>query len=118
MQTRLNTGNLRTKPIFDLSATPQVNLTHTCYTQAAKHQSWRSAMLVKFLTLKKQGTWSLVPAPTNQSILGYHWTYKIKLKPDGWIRRYKACPVAQGFNQEYGIDYKETFSPVKKNTYH
>ena len=34
--------------------------------------------------------------------------------PDGQIKCYKACLVAQGFSQVEGIDYNETFAPVTK----
>ncbi|CAL2254021.1 unnamed protein product [Prunus armeniaca] len=62
-----------------------------------------------------QGTWVLVPPPTNTNIVGSKWIYKLKRHSDGSISRYKARLVAQGFSQEAGFDYEETFSPVVRH---
>ena len=49
-------------------------------------------------------------------MVGGRWVYKIKTKVDGSVERYKACLVAKGFTQEYGIDYEETFALVARLT--
>lgn len=66
--------------------------------------------------LQKQGTWSLVPCPANKNIIGSKWIYKVKKNLDGFISRYKARLVAQGFSQAKGLDYDETFSPVVRHS--
>lgn len=54
----------------------------------------------------------MVDLPPGQSVVGYRWVYKIKTKVDGSVERYKACLVAKGFTQEYGINYEEIFASV------
>lgn len=60
------------------------------------------------------GTWSLVLVKPDTNIIGCKWVFKVKQRPDGSIERRKARFVAKGFNQQAGIDYNETFSPVVK----
>jgi len=42
------------------------------------------------------------------------WVYLIKRKPDSSIDKYKARKVGRSFAQEYGINYDETYSQMKR----
>ncbi|KAJ9542123.1 hypothetical protein OSB04_028629 [Centaurea solstitialis] len=66
--------------------------------------------------LAKAQTWDPVPLPPGKRPIGSKWVFKIKTKSDGSIDQYKARLVANGFNQEYGIDYEENFAPVARVT--
>ena len=64
--------------------------------------------------LDNNDTWRLTPLPEGKKAIGCKWVYKIKHNADGSISRYKACLVAKGYAQTYGIDFEETFSPIFK----
>lgn len=42
--------------------------------------------------------------------------YKVKIKSDGSIERYKVRLIAKGYTQREGFDFTKTFSPVAKHT--
>ena len=86
------------------------------YKSALKSPVWLAAMKDELSALHSQGTWSLVPLPHQRNLVGCKWVFKIKKNADGSIGRYKARLVAKGYNQEKGVDYGETFSPVVKPT--
>ncbi|KAM0000492.1 putative RNA-directed DNA polymerase [Helianthus debilis subsp. tardiflorus] len=73
-------------------------------------------MSEEYKALMKNGTWTLVPQVSNVNVVDCKWVYKLKRDQHGAIKRYKARLVAKGFNQQPGIDYHETFSPVVKAT--
>ncbi|PKU66248.1 Retrovirus-related Pol polyprotein from transposon TNT 1-94 [Dendrobium catenatum] len=114
MQTRLKSGISKPKHILSLLSSTNPMPTPATYAQAHKHKHWCRAMEDEFAALQKQSTWTLVPAPPNKPILGCKWTFKTKVLPNGKIDRYKARLVAQGYDQQFGINYTETFSPVAK----
>ena len=64
--------------------------------------------------IERNNTWNLVELPDDKNCIGVKWIYKTKLKVDGDVEKYKARIVAQGFSQQPGIDYNETFAPVAR----
>lgn len=60
--------------------------------------------------LNKNETWEKCEIPKGKKTIGCKWVYSIKYHAVGYIGRYKARLVAQGYTQTYGIDYSKTFS--------
>ncbi|GJY95688.1 copia protein [Tanacetum coccineum] len=57
----------------------------------------------------------LVPqALRNMTIIRTKWVFRNKLDENGVVSRNKARLVAQGYNQQEGIDYDETYAPVAR----
>jgi len=85
------------------------------YTQANKYVHWRVAMQEEHDALLRKGKWSLVLVPVTPSIILSDADGCLsKRKADGTIEYCKTRLVARGFNQQKGLDYDETFSPVVK----
>ncbi|PKU83709.1 Retrovirus-related Pol polyprotein from transposon TNT 1-94 [Dendrobium catenatum] len=116
MTTRLKSGISKPKQIFSLVSNSSMQDTPKTFKQAMMQPHWQKAMQEEFEALQKQQTWILVPPPNDKPILGCKWTYKTKTLPDGKLDRYKARLVALGYDQQLGINYTKTFSPVAKMT--
>ncbi|CAL1392560.1 unnamed protein product [Linum trigynum] len=87
----------------------------TRYSQAKGNPDWDNAMTEEFNALDANHTWTIVDRPPpGVPVVGCRWLYNLKFHPDGSLERHKARVVAQGFTQEYGIDFDETFAPVAK----
>lgn len=84
------------------------------YVEAATNPLWIAAMEKEIQALNANETWDLVPLPKGKKAIGSKWVYKVKLNSDGSLERCKARLVAKGYSKKYGIDYKETFSPIVK----
>ncbi|CAA3023562.1 Hypothetical predicted protein [Olea europaea subsp. europaea] len=71
-------------------------------------------MKLELEAMELNQTRSLVPLPTGKHTVGCKWVFKNKYNSDGSLERHKARLVAQGFTQQEGLDYFDTFSPVAK----
>ncbi|GJR40552.1 retrovirus-related pol polyprotein from transposon TNT 1-94 [Tanacetum coccineum] len=64
-------------------------------------------------TLRSQAQ-DKIPNPMDMTIIGTKWVYRNKLDENGVVTRNKARLVAQGYNQQEGIDYDETYAPIAR----
>ncbi|GJS06845.1 zf-CCHC domain-containing protein [Tanacetum coccineum] len=77
-------------------------------------ESWIVAMQEELNQFIANDVWKLVPQPKNMTIIGTKWVFRNKLDENGVVSRNKARLVAQGYNQQEGIDYDETYAPVAR----
>ncbi|KAJ9546530.1 hypothetical protein OSB04_019073 [Centaurea solstitialis] len=79
---------------------------------ALRDPAWVSAMQEELAEFIRNNVWLLVPGPRKRTIIGSKWIFRNKLDEVGKIIQNKTRLVAQGYRQEEGIDYDETFAPV------
>jgi len=119
MVTRLR--NAITKPVILTDGTIRYEYKHRAflaapasYRTALGDACWRAAMEDEHSALLRNGTWTLVPRPPGQNVIGSRLVFKVKQKADGSVDKFKARLVTQGFTQRCGVDYFDTYSPVVK----
>jgi len=64
--------------------------------------------------IAKYELWDVVCEPGDKNIVGCRWVFRVKRGADGKILKYCTRPMAQGFTQIYGVDFKEAFAPVAR----
>ncbi|GJW78236.1 zinc finger, CCHC-type containing protein [Tanacetum coccineum] len=73
---------------------------------------WKEAINDEMDSIMGNNTWVLADLPLGCKPLGCKWIFKIKLKVDGTIERFKARLVIQGFRHKSGIDYFDTYASL------
>ncbi|UYV82162.1 hypothetical protein LAZ67_21001178 [Cordylochernes scorpioides] len=81
---------------------------------SGERNEWHKAMEDELSEIEKHKVWTLVPRENGMKVINSNWVYSTKKTPSDGIYKRKARLVAVGCNQRYGVDYKESFSPVLK----
>ena len=80
---------------------------------------WIAMMQQEKDSLEHRGAFErIMPIPKDCKAISVQWTLAHKYNPDGSIKcsKEKARLVVQGFSQQEGIDFMETYAPVVKLT--
>ncbi|GKD23172.1 retrovirus-related pol polyprotein from transposon TNT 1-94 [Tanacetum coccineum] len=94
--------------------TPFEHLEPKNFKQAMTKPSWIDAMQEEIHEFQRLEVWELVPCPDKVLLIKLKWIYKVKTDEFGGVLKNKARLVAQGFRQEEGIDFEESFAPVAR----
>ncbi|GJT13039.1 retrovirus-related pol polyprotein from transposon TNT 1-94 [Tanacetum coccineum] len=82
--------------------------------EALGDEIWIAVMQEELNQFIDNDVWELVPQPRNMTIIGTKWVFRNKLDENGIVSRNKARLVAQGYNQQEGIDYDITYALVAR----
>ena len=80
----------------------------TTVNEALSYDGWILAMQEELNQFQRNDVRDLVPKPPQKNIIGTRWVFINKLNEQGEVTRNKATLVAQGYNQQEGIDYVGT----------
>nr|GEW23265.1 hypothetical protein [Tanacetum cinerariifolium] len=82
--------------------------------QALKDPSWIEVIQEELLQFKMQKVWVLIDLSKGKRAIGSKWVFRNKKDEREIVIRNKARLVAQGHNQEEGINYDEVFGSVAR----
>ncbi|DBA04559.1 TPA: hypothetical protein N0F65_011107 [Lagenidium giganteum] len=98
---------------IELSVT-QVDIPHT-YAEAMQSpyaKKRKEAIRREIRSHYINHTWETLRLPDGVKVVGCKWVFAVKRDENGNITLLKARLVAHGFTQKFGVDFKETYSPV------
>ncbi|GKE76582.1 retrovirus-related pol polyprotein from transposon TNT 1-94 [Tanacetum coccineum] len=82
--------------------------------EALKHPGWIDAMQEEMNQFYRNKVWTLVPLPHVKIALSSKWVFSNKKDEHRIITKNKTRLVAQGYSQEEGTNYDETFALVAR----
>lgn len=84
------------------------------FRESSVDPKWVKAMQAEISALEENNTCSIGYLLQGKLSIGCKCVFKVKYKPNGEVKRYKAILVAKGYSQQEGLDYTKTFSLVSK----
>uniref|UniRef100_A0AAV1UZS8 Polyprotein n=1 Tax=Peronospora matthiolae TaxID=2874970 RepID=A0AAV1UZS8_9STRA len=113
---RIEDEGLLAEEVFTYAANfdgiPDTPNTYAEATASGEADRWSKAIDAELHSHAQNHTWTLIPRKTNIRSIGCRWDFAKKRDESGQVIRYKARLVAQGFNQKFGVDFFETYSPM------
>ncbi|GJV44235.1 retrovirus-related pol polyprotein from transposon TNT 1-94, partial [Tanacetum coccineum] len=84
------------------------------FKQAMTEPSWIDSMKEEIHEFERLQVWELVSCLDKVMLIKLKWIYKVKIDEFVRVLKNKVRLVAQGFRQEDGIDFEESFAPVAR----
>lgn len=112
MRTRAKSGISKPNSRYALLSSKFVPEVPKNTKEAMAHPGWNNAVTEEITKVHILNTWTLIPITPDMNVLSSGWVHTVKLNPDGTVKQLKSRLVARGNQQEEGVDYLETFSPV------
>jgi hypothetical protein len=81
-----------------------------------QREEWRKAEAMEIESMFSNKVFKPALLPADRRAIRVRWIYRIKYDKNGVVKQYKARIVALGYQQVYGVDYSETYSPVARLT--
>ncbi|GKB24250.1 retrovirus-related pol polyprotein from transposon TNT 1-94 [Tanacetum coccineum] len=76
--------------------------------------SWIKAMQEEIHEFERLEVWELVPCLDRIMLIKLKWIFKVKKDEFGGVLKNKALLVANGYRQDEGIEFEESFAPVAR----
>ncbi|GJV93103.1 DUF4219 domain-containing protein [Tanacetum coccineum] len=92
----------------------QMSIEPATIAEALKYVDCVIAMHEELDQFTRLKVWRLITRPKGKTIINTKWIFKNKKDESILVIRNKARLVAQGYRQEEGINYDETFAPVAR----